>query len=293
MSLFEDKGFDYCCFAFRESFRWDLEHEYYRAGWGNFGRYVGTTPALGRVLEHFAGNVRSPTGGDVEAPRRCLFDSSHWWVGSDRNAINTELALRLQGFCTVTDHASGPITAEDLVGVDLLVTGGIMQPLSEAEAAAVQSFVESGGSLLVYGEESASESVNLLLGNFGVHFDPRCVLKGAYNDPALRDLCVKFAPIPGVIRNGGTFCMNWGGTLTVSEPARPILTTDAAAWIDVNENGSRDSGDIGGPFALAAIAETDKGRIAVVSDNPFGYLESWILLSQVVRWLLRLWPLGV
>jgi hypothetical protein len=130
-------------------------------------------------------------------------------------------------------------------------------------------------------------SVNSLLGRFGIRFDNRLVVSSDYDwDPP--SFWVPFAPIAGVFETGGAFHTNWGGSLTVTPPARSILATDANAWIDVDGNQKRSSTDIGGPITLAAIAEVGTGRIAVLADNPFADSRPIYFVLEVVRWLLRL-----
>jgi hypothetical protein len=292
MSLFEKEGFDYCYYAYRDTERYDLDHDSYRAEWGILAMYVGPTPALDVALKHFAAN--SPAlATTTQTPPKCLFDEAHWQSSAssqfvrDRNMMTEQLACRISSYCEVAIHASGAISSDDLNGIDLLVLGRTTVPLTPAETAAIESFVAAGGSVLVYGDVDASLSVNSLLGPMGIRFDNRVVVSAHYDwDP--ESFWVPFAPLAGVLKNGGAFHTNWGGSLSVTLPARSILATDADAWIDVNRNERRDAGDIGGPLTLAAVAEPGAGRVAVLADNPFSDSRPVYFAMELVRWLLHL-----
>jgi hypothetical protein len=62
---------------------------------------------------------------------------------------------------------------------------------------------------------------------------------------------------------------NWGGSLTVQDPAVAIAFTDGEIWQDVNENFQHDEGEATGPFTITAAYESGGARVAVVSDNSF------------------------
>ena len=291
MSLFEEKGFDYCYSAYRDTDTWSLDHDRYQAEWGPLAQYVGSTPALDVAIKHFTANSRYEVSEAQTAPK-CVFDEAHWPSGSrqfdrDRNVMSEQLAFRVSSYCEVSIHASGAISPDDLNGVDLLVLGRVTLSLTASEIAAIESFVTSGGSVLVYADVGVPMSVNSLLGRFGIHFDNRLVVSSTYDwDPP--SFWVPFAPIAGVFKNGGAFHTNWGGSLTVTPPARSILATDANAWIDVDGNQKQSSADIAGPVTLAAIAEAGTGRIAVLADNPFADSRPIYFVLEVVRWLLRI-----
>lgn len=290
-SLFEEKGFDYCYFSYRDNGNWTLDHDSYQAEWGPMARYVESTPVLDVALRHFAANVRSGAPETKQFPR-CLFDESHWLGGDrqfdrDRNVMSEQLAFRVTSYCDTTIHASGDISSSDLSGIDLLVLGRATLPLATTEVATIESFVRNGGSVLVYGDAGVPTVVNSLLAAVGMRFDSRCVLSSNY-DWGAGSFWVPFAPTAGVLKNSGEFHTNYGGSVDVGPPARAILLTDANAWVDVDGNGKRDSADIGGPVALAAIAELGAGRVAFLSDNQFTDSRSIYFVFEVVRWLLRL-----
>lgn len=289
--LFEDKGFDYCYYSYRDTEGWTLDHDNYQAQWGPMTRYVGSTPVLDVALRHFAANSRLVAPETKQFPR-CLFDESHWPSGTrqfdrDRNVMSEQLAFRLSSYCDVSVHASGAISSDDLVGTDLLVLGRVTSPLTASEIGAIESFVTGGGSLLVYCDVDAPLSVNSLLAPMGIRFDNRPVVSSTYLWDA-PSFWVPFAPIDGVLRNSGAFLTNWGGSLSVTPPARSILATDTNAWIDVDWDQIRDSADIGGPVILAAVAELGAGRVAALGDNPFADSRPIYFVLEVVRWLLRL-----
>jgi hypothetical protein len=291
MSLFEKEGFDYCYYGYRDTERYDLDHDNYQAEYGPMARYVGSTPVLDVVLRYFAGNSR-PVALETRQFPRCLFDESHWPSGSsqfdrDRNVMSEQLAYRISSYCEVAIKTSGPVSADDLNGIDLLVLGRVTLPLAQSEIAVIESFVTSGGSLLVYGDVGMPLAVNALLGPMKIRFDNRPVGSSRYDwDP--QSFWVPFFPIAGVLSNGGAFHTNWSGSLTVTPPARGILVTDANAWIDVDGDDNRGPADIGGPVTLAAVAEPGAGRMAVLADNWFSDPKPIYFVLEVVRWLLRL-----
>ena len=283
-TLFEELGFDYCFWAFREFPVFSLEHETYFAEWGRYTTFVPETQSLEAFRQFFALN-KLPQPVPAEAIPACIFDESHWQEDDDAKAMSGDLGWRLRGLCEVKAFTSGEISSA-LVEADLLVTGAWQIPMSNAEEQAVEDFVRQGGALLFYGDPSglAAES---LLRRFGLGFNPR--------------------PVKAIVPTGGdpgsfwiegserdheitqvewSFHTNWAGSVTAIAPAILVASTPEATWCDFDGDYRRDTPEEVGPFGVLAVSEFGEGRVAVLADNAFGLPWNWPLISRTVEWLL-------
>ena len=284
MDLFEEYGFDYCYWSFREWQCWSLEHVPYQAEWGLFSEYVGDTTALLTMKEYFDLNEPHATAPTSFLPV-CVFDETHWLPGQDINVMNRELGWRLSGLCQVQWHSLGPIDAALLEDAKLLVTGALREPLSPTEETAILDFVRAGGALLFYGDLGSLPAEGLLA-PLGISFDPTAIL--AFDpdwDAASFWIEGKERTHP-ITRSEWSFHTNWGGSVAAVEPAFVVASTHPETWRDANGNRRQDGSEETGPFGLLAIAEVGSGRVAVLADNPFNLAYNWALISQAVMWLL-------
>jgi hypothetical protein len=163
--------------------------------------------------------------------------------------------------------------------------------LDDGEVSTVVAFVRNGGGLCVFGDAGLSESINRLLGQFGIAFRGNVVFEPHAagvdgGNPVVRAF-IHHPALP----TSPEFAMNWGGWLQVSSPALALGFSDNATWIDVNRNGSPDPGEPRGPCAAVAAASFGAGRVFCVSDNSFhdDFLKyrpaSGDFLLSVLRWL--------
>lgn len=242
---------------------------------------------------------------------RVLFDESHaeaWTIRTDvAAAMNpshpddsgyTLAAARLRAHGhTVRSNVDTALNDAALEDVDVLVlahpsdeqfertTGAGSPVLSAVELDAVESFVRSGGGLVVLGEyeqDKYGNNLNELLLRFGVRVehhntqDVRNNLKGVAG-------WVLAEPVPGhdredVLAGVQHSCFYRTGTLRVESPSagHTMLRT-------------HDTADPAGA-ALAVLARVDEGRVAVFADSDLfgddsiGELDHGRLWLNVVEW---------
>jgi hypothetical protein len=216
---------------------------------------------------------------------RVLVDEAHseaWSIDPARaarmNPVNPADAsyaqaaetLRRRG-CDVAVHADGAFTAEALAGHDVLVvahpadprlerTTGVGSPvLTGAELDVVESYVRSGGGLVVMAEcdqDVSGNNLNDLLARFGVRVVSTTVQEGSrrHKDVATWVLADLADPRDvGVLAGVGEACFYRAGVLDVSEAATVLART----------SGTADPANA--PLAVALTA--GQGRVVVLADS--------------------------
>jgi len=121
MELFEEYGFDWCVWGYREAESWSLEHEAVDVGWG-WGQHgeaimnVGETEALTAVKQFLASNSRRVSHDRFFALPSGVLDESHWDVDPQFDPTTYEilvfrtsdLAWRANGLCKLRTLKEGP-----------------------------------------------------------------------------------------------------------------------------------------------------------------------------------------
>ncbi len=190
------------------------------------------------------------------APRpkgRILFDLSHLpYYGVDEwdisyastnsfSELRNALVNRTYTFDKLWPSASGNLTSTNLQGYDMLIIELPRLNFTAAEVSAVTDWVNSGGSLLVLGENTFFTDeityINFLLDSYALEWNSTDNAAGTPNvfaeHPISENLVAITTASPGVVN--------------VPSPAYPIMTTD--------------SGDI-----IAGAQEYGNGRVVLVSD---------------------------
>jgi hypothetical protein len=183
-------------------------------------------------------------------------------------------ALRRRG-CDVAVHADGALTSEALAGHDVLVvahpadprlerTTGVGSPvLTDAELDVVESYVRSGGGLVVMAEcdqDVSGNNMNDLLARFGVRVVSTTVQEGArrHKDVATWVLADLADPRDvGVLAGVGEACFYRAGVLDVSDVP--------AGEVEVLARTSATADPANAPLAVAVTA--DLGRVVVLADS--------------------------
>jgi len=297
LGLFEDYGYDYALWAYRETTDSSLEHgRYLMTGVGYAPYYEKEgTPALEVFREYLERNDTPRPSTAVNPKPRCLFDTAHWSaMAADTNAWSMNLAWRLAGSCDVVDFTSGKITPDALTGTALLVSGNPYGELHSAdEREAIRRFVEGGGAFLFYMNNVKAPSlvggVNALLSNFGIHFDgtliasPEPAWPGAESTVYWTQTFNRDHPVG---RESSSYFVSSGGSLTLTPPAVSVAETGAGTWRDSNGNLKADVGEVKGPFCIIAASEYGQGRVVVIADDDFKERCNWQVQALIVRWLL-------
>jgi len=139
------------------------------------------------------------------------------------------------------------------------------QDYTAEELAQIKQFVDAGGSLLLMDDYGYG---NNILGYLGVvtRFAASPLLDPLFNFrnqnlPRITDFSsqVKESKIEVVMFNHAT-------ALTGVPESTGIAWSSSASFLDLNENGVLDQGELKGPFAVAAEFRLGQGRLALVSD---------------------------
>lgn len=207
-------------------------------------------------------------------------------------------------------------SSQGLEHCDLLVIAGPELALTSAEVKQVQAYMEQGGKLLMLAGaviQRGAQGLNAhgleaLLEGYGIRFGERVVLDphGMSGESALIafTLTQGWADHPAVRSLiGRPVSLQLVRELDVSEPAMPLLSTDAQAWAESSfgELAALDSAaynetqDRRGPIAVAAVAEKGASRVVVIASDQFAlnarlrsdvvYDHGRDFLLNVVAWL--------
>ncbi len=194
--------------------------------------------------------------------------------------------------------------------------GGGQRQLSQAEAATLVEFVNSGKSLFLVGELGRAKwsgnwrkSLNLIARNFGISFGNNLLCSSAshLSNPADPDGGVDLPIVndlrPRLLREGvEQFSIFWGSSVGVRAPARAAARADATSWRDtdctwnfmINEwECSQDTDQPSNAWPVLALAESGDGRILAVGDSSWlmngwiNYTDNLQLAKNLFAWLAR------
>ena len=139
------------------------------------------------------------------------------------------------------------------------------QDYTAEELAQIKQFVDAGGSLLLMDDYGYGNNILDYLGvvtRFAASplLDPLINFRNQ-NLPRITDFSsqVKKSKIEVVMFNHAT-------ALTGVPESTGIAWSSSASFLDLNENGVLDQGELKGPFAVAAEFRLGQGRLALVSD---------------------------
>ena len=139
------------------------------------------------------------------------------------------------------------------------------QDYTAEELAQIKQFVDAGGSLLLMDDYGYGNNILDYLGvvtRFAASplLDPLFNFRNQ-NLPRITDFSsqVKESKIEVVMFNHAT-------ALTGVPESTGIAWSSSASFLDLNENGVLDQGELKGPFAVAAEFRLGQGRLALVSD---------------------------
>lgn len=259
------------------------------------------TGVLALLLAAVLGGSQMPTLAQSERPR-VLFDEYH----SERNSISLEqarildpahpewysydrLRATLESWFLVERNVA--LLTEPLLGsVDVLVLAVPQTSFTGSEAAAVRKFVEEGGGLLLLGDAFPPESLNSIAAAFGLRFLPGVIASHEPEWDPQSYLAGNMDPQHPITRWSPPFTTNWGTALEISGDGTVLVTAGPETWQDVNEDGTQNAGEQGGPFVLAVALTVGEGRVVAISDNAFqdsmiDGLGNRSLITRSIDWL--------
>jgi hypothetical protein len=228
---------------------------------------------------------------DAGAAPRILVDASRdggvWWFpqweqsgGFDPSLYHQGQALadylRARGF--VVDELPRPflITTALLQRYDIVIRAGVYGGYTPDEIAAYRAYVQGGGKLLLLADHmmqfvGPADSIGI---SFGLRFAG--ITRG--------DNILETTPGHPITEGVGALSYRVGsGLLSYPDSAQILGTLSAGSYLDLNNNGSQDTGEPSAPAVLGAMTY-GAGRIVFSGDTNFW---EWIpepLLSNILAW---------
>ena len=195
------------------------------------------------------------------------------------NDLNTYLSDEYQ-----MEAFTGPnLTTNFLSYYDVLVIPNYEGSFSHDEILAVQSFVQSGGGLVLIGDCAFQNNNPELAAAFGVKWTPHCLFGPVPEQNG--DITVgKIGDHPAV-SGIEEMTLNWAQGLELSGTAEQIAFTDEDTWQDLNGDNTYDEGqDAVGEFTVGAAYDTGCGKVVALADNSFSDADlSWTENEKVMR----------
>ncbi len=156
---------------------------------------------------------------------------------------------------------SEPLTEKELRRARVYLLAGPMNELSEEERAAVRSFVEHGGRVIVLVHIASPLRVFLAEYNMSLGW----VLAEEENTLGrVHDFVVTGIEGGEIFKDVDS--LSFHGAFSVRAPESYAFTSDRA-WEDLNLNGVWEEGEPRGRFALIGIARYGKGYVLVIGDD--------------------------
>lgn len=209
-----------------------------------------------------------------------IFDVSHGiWHDPDHGEFTVSAgysilaeALRDEGF-TVGENRI-PLSLSGLSGAKVLVIVYLGQPLTSDELSTVDSFVRSGGGLLILGDCNYSYGseeyghLNTLSRKFGIAFnsdtvvDPDDSVASHHKKIVIHDFVDHYITL-----GTGEIKYVWGSSLEVTPPAEALAFSDEDSWADRNKNNIPDSTERRGALPVVAASEFGQGRVVAIGEK--------------------------
>lgn len=154
---------------------------------------------------------------------------------------------------------------------------------SPSDLKTLKQYVDAGGVLILMDDFGFGNAVLERL-EVGARFSGQLLVDPLFNFKSRRlPRIAEFSPGPvsegvrGLIFNRATVISGAGGM-------RVLAGSSPVSFLDANENGQREAGEEGGPFAVAAIAPVGRGSLVLVSD-PSMLLNSMLDLADNRRFV--------
>lgn len=228
-----------------------------------------------------------------ETSQVVLFDQGHGQRFLVENNGPLDLSglgelFRERGFTVKAGHEK--ISAQLLIGVDVLVISGPFVPFSDSEIGHLKSFVQRGGSLSVM--LHVGPMFVPLLKEFGVSVLPGVIheSENMIAGQAVDFSCVDLASHPLTSEVDSFKVYGSWGLASMDEQLPVIGRTSTGAWMDVNRNQQLDKSDTVQSFGLVVAGNFGLGRVMVSGDdaifqNRFLTGSNRILGRNLVDWL--------
>lgn len=202
-----------------------------------------------------------------------VFDMGHGEVFSAEDT--TELGqsqaiarIKAAGFTVKVNE--DPITDEDLAGAAGLILAGPMTAFGDAEYAAITSFLERGGTVLL--TVHVPFPILKVPAHWGLPVGTEIVMsQGKLADPKQRSVFITQQIADDPVTEGVTQLLVVSGwpVATASESAKIVVSTDADAWLSPIGDAATTAPPATklGAFGIIGVARVGKGRIVVSGDD--------------------------
>lgn len=176
---------------------------------------------------------------------------------------------------TVAGYATGAVAGSPLALVDsvdptrtLVVIAGVERPFRDAEVAALEEFVRSGGRLIVADDTGNGDQLTV---RFGIHVAGVPVYDDNFRtNVSLVNVSARLPRSGAEPKSYAPLVMNVPSSLNATtQDARNvtvIASTSASSFGDLVGNRVRDTGDLKGPFVVGYDVKVGRGHVVVLSD---------------------------
>lgn len=199
-----------------------------------------------------------------------LFDLSHREVFSPddegpRGLFQARQVFERAGYEVRKNEES--LTPEKLKDANTVFIAGAMSEFESDEISALKRFVENGGNLLI--TVHVNFFVQELLDEFGflITGSPVSESENTFHDNDKDFIAKDFRKHPVSVGIDSVAFMGAYGIKAKEDNAAEIVFTSDNAWVDLNENGTKDKDDFSGKLCLVAAKEFGKGKVVVVGDD--------------------------
>jgi hypothetical protein len=199
-----------------------------------------------------------------------LFDLAHREVFSPsdpgpRGLKSCATALKRLGFEVVEN--TSPFSRSTLKGAAAVFIAGAMQPLGEGEIKSLTEFVKSGGSLIITVHVSYFLQPLLSALGYQITSSPLCDAANRFHENNKDFLAKELVRHPLTENVTGIAVMGAYGLKGKNDSVSELIFTSPSAWVDMNGNDIKDTGDIEGKFCVVAASEFGKGKIVIIGDD--------------------------
>ncbi len=234
----------------------------------------------------FAAATRGRGRLDQRIMHRVLVDASRdgggWWFPQSA-PFNPAAAhqgklladsLRADGY--IVDELPRPstITAQLLQPYDIVIRANAFGTYTSTEIAAYQTYVQSGGRLLLLADNATNAPADGVALNFGIQFGGVTRGTNQMTTYVAHPVTTGVATVP---YQGTAVLNNSGASLLIGR-------MPSTSYVDLNNNGVRDASEPAGPSVLGVMG-VGKGRLAFSGDLGLWMLVPQPLLRNVVAWL--------
>lgn len=177
-----------------------------------------------------------------------------------------------------------PIQIGNLEGLDILVVPAGWEELTAMEIEAIQTYVYSGGSLLLIGTCFVDSGNQELAEAFDIDSMNACI--GALSEGGY---IARRSYDHWITEQIAAVWPRAAAHIVLGEEWSMLMETDAEVYADQNDSESREAGEPEGSFPFLAVRSYGMGRVAVVADHTLfstaSTTQGGAIAERLIRWL--------